>query len=423
MDRLVEAGNSGLGGRHRGRRGRRHRPAVAVFNAGSAERQPPGPRVVLQRPDLHHARRLRDRNHARRPPERHRRLEARPLRRRHRLHVRAQRGLVGWPDAARRPAEFTFFDDLGTMLTGDAGRCRRRARPVLGHRRRRPAQRPDFHVARRSRRPPTARSGCAATPASSPTSGSARRSRSRSTAIRCSRRCSRGGRASATTTSSRRSSRTSTTPCRSATSDIEQAKAAAHRRRRPEGLQAVLQIRNLQEIPRAGPAHPGRAAEARHHSSRSPQESTDTFYGTQWCPAEPADPPCSGAAELGIVDYGDRPTPDIYLNAALKTERRLELVAVLEPRRSTPRSPSSRLGRRSRPEGGLQEDRDDPQRRRPGRSAVLLQLPVRALEDVPGRPGDGARADVPGEGVARPDRPHDAVRDRVACVTAGQRPR
>ena len=29
----------------------------------------------------------------------------------------------------------------------------------------------------------------------------------------------------------------------------------------------------------------------------------------------PKDPPCSGAAELGIVDYGHRATPDVYLNA------------------------------------------------------------------------------------------------------------
>jgi peptide/nickel transport system substrate-binding protein len=49
-------------------------------------------------------------------------------------------------------------------------------------------------------------------------------------------------------------------------------------------------------------------------------ESLDTFYGAQWCPKTPADPPCSGAAELGIVDYGHRATPDVYLNAALKSK-------------------------------------------------------------------------------------------------------
>jgi len=44
-----------------------------------------------------------------------------------------------------------------------------------------------------------------------------------------------------------------------------------------------------------------------------------TYYGKYWCPAEPADPPCSGASEFGIVDYGHRGTPSVYLNAALAT--------------------------------------------------------------------------------------------------------
>ncbi len=55
-------------------------------------------------------------------------------------------------------------------------------------------------------------------------------------------------------------------------------------------------------------------------------ESLSTFYGAAWCPGDPADPnkptdpPCVNAAELGIVDYGHRATPDVYLNAALKTK-------------------------------------------------------------------------------------------------------
>ena len=44
-----------------------------------------------------------------------------------------------------------------------------------------------------------------------------------------------------------------------------------------------------------------------------------SFYGKYWCPAKPAKPPCSGASDLGIVDYGHRGTPDVYLNAALAT--------------------------------------------------------------------------------------------------------
>jgi len=101
------------------------------------------------------------------------------------------------------------------------------------------------------------------------------------------------------------------------TKDVEQARqlltdAGA------EGISATLQIPNLQEIPELAQLIVAGAAEA-GITIEIAQESTETFYGSQWCPAEPADPPCSGAAELGIVDYGDRPTPDIYCNAALKT--------------------------------------------------------------------------------------------------------
>ena len=44
-----------------------------------------------------------------------------------------------------------------------------------------------------------------------------------------------------------------------------------------------------------------------------------SFYGKYWCPADPPKPPCSGATPFGIVDYGHRGTPDVYLNAALST--------------------------------------------------------------------------------------------------------
>ncbi|MBJ7334015.1 MAG: ABC transporter substrate-binding protein [Thermoleophilia bacterium] len=43
------------------------------------------------------------------------------------------------------------------------------------------------------------------------------------------------------------------------------------------------------------------------------------YYSKYWCPAEPAEPPCSGASDFNICDYGHRGTPDVYLNAALKT--------------------------------------------------------------------------------------------------------
>jgi peptide/nickel transport system substrate-binding protein len=84
------------------------------------------------------------------------------------------------------------------------------------------------------------------------------------------------------------------------------------------GLSATLQVGELQEIPDLAVLIQSQAAEA--GITLTPAvESLDTFYGAQWCPPEPADPPCSGAAELGIVDYGHRSTPDVFLNSALKT--------------------------------------------------------------------------------------------------------
>ncbi len=83
-------------------------------------------------------------------------------------------------------------------------------------------------------------------------------------------------------------------------------------------LTATLHAGQLQEIPDLAVLLKSQAAQA-GITLNVAVESLDTFYGAQWCPGEPANPPCSGAAELGIVDYGHRATPDVYLNAALKT--------------------------------------------------------------------------------------------------------
>ena len=83
-------------------------------------------------------------------------------------------------------------------------------------------------------------------------------------------------------------------------------------------LTATLRAGQLLEIPDLAVLLKSQAAQA-GITLNVTVESLDTFYGAQWCPAEPADPPCSGADELGIVDYGHRATPDVYLNAALKT--------------------------------------------------------------------------------------------------------
>lgn len=85
-----------------------------------------------------------------------------------------------------------------------------------------------------------------------------------------------------------------------------------------DGLKATLQAVKFQEIPDFA-ALIQAGARAAGFELELAVEPVDTFYGTQWCPPKPADPPCSGAAELGIVNYGHRPTPDVYLNAALST--------------------------------------------------------------------------------------------------------
>ena len=84
------------------------------------------------------------------------------------------------------------------------------------------------------------------------------------------------------------------------------------------GLTADLHIAELQEIPDLAALMKSQAAEA-GITLNIALESLDTFYGAQWCPADPPTPPCSGASELGIVDYGHRSTPDVFLNSALKT--------------------------------------------------------------------------------------------------------
>ncbi|MEX1172339.1 MAG: ABC transporter substrate-binding protein [Chloroflexota bacterium] len=85
-----------------------------------------------------------------------------------------------------------------------------------------------------------------------------------------------------------------------------------------DGLSAIIHCGQLLEIPDLAVLIQSNARDA-GFDLQVAVESLDTFYGAQWCPPEPATPACSGASELGIVDYGHRATPDVYLNAALAT--------------------------------------------------------------------------------------------------------
>lgn len=101
------------------------------------------------------------------------------------------------------------------------------------------------------------------------------------------------------------------------TKDIEAAKALLAEAG-AEGLSAEFNFIKGQEMPGLAQLIQEGCAEA-GMDIKLVGADYGTFYGKYWCPAEPADPPCSGASEFGIVDYGHRGTPNVYLNAALAT--------------------------------------------------------------------------------------------------------
>jgi peptide/nickel transport system substrate-binding protein len=84
-------------------------------------------------------------------------------------------------------------------------------------------------------------------------------------------------------------------------------------------LKATLQYGKLNEIPDLAVLLQSMAAPAGITITPAGGDN-NPFYDLQWCPPTPADPPCSGAAEFGIVDYGHRASPDVFLNSAFKTK-------------------------------------------------------------------------------------------------------
>ncbi|MDP9463208.1 MAG: ABC transporter substrate-binding protein, partial [Actinomycetota bacterium] len=82
----------------------------------------------------------------------------------------------------------------------------------------------------------------------------------------------------------------------------------------PDGITATLHAVDLQEIPQLAELLQIQAADGGFTLDLD-VESSATYYSSQWCPASP----CAGSAELGIVDYGHRATPDVFLLKAFKT--------------------------------------------------------------------------------------------------------
>ncbi len=103
------------------------------------------------------------------------------------------------------------------------------------------------------------------------------------------------------------------------TRDIDMAKQLLADAGFPDGITGDIQVGNLQEIPDMAAIVQQNAAEAGFNLNVSVTDNSD-FYGAYWCPGgdEPTKP-CGPSAEIGIVDYGHRPTPDIYFGRALAT--------------------------------------------------------------------------------------------------------
>jgi peptide/nickel transport system substrate-binding protein len=86
-------------------------------------------------------------------------------------------------------------------------------------------------------------------------------------------------------------------------------------------LTGTIECGDLGEVPDLAAIIQQNAAEAGFELQVNVQ-SNSTFYGDSWCPGpSETDPnlPCDGSSDLGIVDYGHRPIPDIFLSSALSS--------------------------------------------------------------------------------------------------------
>jgi peptide/nickel transport system substrate-binding protein len=98
------------------------------------------------------------------------------------------------------------------------------------------------------------------------------------------------------------------------TRDTEKAKSLLADAGFPDGIKATLNAVDLQEIPQLAELIQIQAKDGGFDLELN-VESGATFYDTKWCQSYP----CAGSAELGIVDYGHRATPDVFLLKAFKS--------------------------------------------------------------------------------------------------------
>ena len=292
---------------------------------------------------------LRGRHDARRRPGRHRRLEARQLRP-GRPAPRSSATRTG--GAARRRStarEFIFFDETGPMVTAYQGgqvdaivQFDVLSGKALLRRRRTSTSSP--------RRPRCiARSGCAPTRAQF-----ADKRVRQALALTFDRPAliqtavPGQGRARQRPRHLRRATRTSTASVPQRAQDIDKAKAllAEAGCQRPDRDPACRRAAGDPGPRRAAPEPGGRGRD--HPQRRRSRASTRSTARSGAPPSRPIRRaparPSSASSTTATAA-----TPDVYLNAALKSQGHLELVAVQLDRRSTPRSRTSRRPSASTP--------------------------------------------------------------------------
>ncbi len=110
--------------------------------------------------------------------------------------------------------------------------------------------------------------------------------------------------------------------------DLEMAKQLLADAGYADGISDTLQVGDLGEIPRIAAIIEQNLAEIGITTPVSVTPNSD-FYGEYWCTGadygtqpETSGPgiPCGASASIAIVDYGHRPTPDIFFGRALQTD-------------------------------------------------------------------------------------------------------
>jgi len=101
--------------------------------------------------------------------------------------------------------------------------------------------------------------------------------------------------------------------------DPEKAKSLLAEAGFADGFETTLQVGDLGEIPAIARIIEQNLAAVGITAPVSVTPNSD-FYGAQWClgPAEDTQP-CGASAPIGLVDYGHRPTPDVFFARALET--------------------------------------------------------------------------------------------------------